>query len=281
MIATDSPGCSWILADGHVHFYKRFSERSCFDWALHNFNQAATRLELEDAVEHVLFLTESADDDWFRSTRLAMLKGLEIQFGSYRCRPTDEENSLCLETESCERIFVIAGRQIVSSERLEILALGLNRAYADGQPLHKTLENLLAVDCLAVLPWGAGKWTGKRRRIVVNLFRDAAFADVFIGDSGNRPYFWPCPDLSGPPGGVAPRNLPGSDPLPLRNQERRIGSFGFVLKGPLNTRQPFTDLKRRIKEATGAIRTFGTEEGLLSFFLNQTAMQLRRFRKSS
>ena len=279
MVATDSHTCRWILADGHVHVYKRFSERSCFDWASHNFNQAASLLKLAHAVEHVLFLTESADTNWFDSKRLALHNGSKSPSDSYRCVPTDEDNSLCFETEAFQRIFVIAGRQIVSSERLEVLALGLKETYGDGQPLKKILSDLQTIDCLAVLPWGAGKWTGKRKQIVESLFRDAAFADVFLGDSGNRPYFWPYPNFSDHSGRGAPRNLPGSDPLPLNNQERRIGSFGFVIKGDLNNQKPCKDLIRTIKEETGVIKTFGKTEGLLPFLYNQTAMQLRRYRK--
>jgi hypothetical protein len=274
MTASDSHHCGGILADAHVHIYRRFSERACFDWAVHNFNRAASRLKLEQPVERVLFLTESADHHWFAGKRHALHEQSSNTPDPYVCISTEEPNSLYFETESSERIWVIAGRQIVSRERLEVLALGLVEPYADGQPLKRILADLRAIDCISVLPWGAGKWTGKRRRLVETVFRDPACADVFLGDSGNRPYFWRYPGFSDQSGQSAPRNLPGSDPLPLNNQERRIGSYGFMLKGPLNSRKPFNDLRRKITEA-GAIETFGRQEQLLQFLYSQTAMQLR------
>ncbi len=275
MDANDPHTQSWILADGHVHVYRRFSERSCLEWALRNFNQAASRLKLGNAVDQVLFLTESADHDWFAGKRQAARHGSNSRVGRFACVATDEANSLCFENDSSERLFVIAGRQIVSSERLEVLALGLVEPYADGQPLKSILADLRATECISVLPWGAGKWTGKRRRLVETVFQDPACADVFLGDSGNRPYFWRYPGFSDQSGHGAPRNLPGSDPLPLSNQERRIGSYGVMLRGPLNSRKPFNDLKKKITEA-GAIETFGRQEQLFQFLFSQTAMQLRK-----
>jgi hypothetical protein len=270
----------WILADGHVHIHDRFSEYSCLDWAVNNFNTTATLLELTGHIDHVLFLAESSSANWFIKQHNFADQGLFNERTSYRCTVTEENMSLCFENSSADRLFVIAGRQIISSERLEVLALGLVGTYPDGQPLRRIVSDIRESGCIAVLPWGAGKWLGVRRHCITSLLMDTQDAGLFLGDSGNRPSFWPLPAFFNPPEQCAPGNLPGSDPLPLTHQEKRIGSYGFLLQGPLDPYIPFQDLRKKLTEKTTSIRTFGEPEGLLPFLFNQTAMQLNRFGKS-
>lgn len=270
---------SWILADGHVHIHDRFTEYSCLDWALNNFSKAAALLELSGHIDRILFLTESSSTNWFEEKYNLAVQGLFNQRNHYRCVVTEENMSLCFENASADRLFVIAGRQIISSEKLEVLALGLSEDYPDGQPLRKILSDI-RIGCIAVLPWGVGKWLGVRKHVIASLLMDIPDTGIFLGDSGNRPFFWPLPAFFNPPGQRVPGNLPGSDPLPLADQEKRIGSYGFLLPGPLNQQKPFQDLRRKLFEHTTPIRTFGKPEGLFPFFFNQTAMQLNRFGKS-
>jgi hypothetical protein len=271
---------SWIFADGHVHIHKQFAEYACLDWALNNFNNAAALLEPSDHIDRVLFLTESSSVNWFDKQRNFAEQGLIDRPNPYRCVVTEEKNSLYFENESSDRIFIIAGRQIVSSERLEVLALGLNEPYPEGRPLRKILSDILENGCIAVLPWGVGKWLGARKHVIATLLMDRPQGSIFLGDSGNRPFFWPLPTFFNPPGQQPPGNLPGSDPLPLAGQEKRIGSYGFLLPGPLDQQKPFRDLRKKILEQRTTIRIFGKSERLFPFISNQAAMQLNRLGKS-
>jgi hypothetical protein len=270
----------WILADGHVHIHDRFPEYSCLDWALNNFNEATALLELTGHIDHVLFLTESSSVNWFTKQHNLADQGLFNERAPYQCTITEENMSLRFENSSANRLFIIAGRQIISSERLEVLALGLSGTYPDGQPLRQILSDIRERGCLTILPWGVGKWLGARRHIIASLFMDSPDAGIFLGDSGNRPFFWPLPAFFNPPGKRAPGNLPGSDPLPLAHQEKRIGSYGFLLQGALDSHMPFQDLRKKLTENTTPIRTFGEPEKLFPFLFNQAAMRLNRFGKS-
>jgi hypothetical protein len=270
----------WILADGHVHIHKQFAEDACLDWALNNFNKAAALLNLSDHIDRVLFLTESSSINWFAQQHMITKQGLFDQHNHYRFVITEENISLCVENDSSDRLFVIAGRQIISSEKLEVLALGLSADYPDGQPLRTILSDIRKNDCIAVLPWGVGKWLGTRKHVIASLLMDLPQGNVFLGDSGNRPFFWPLPAFFNRSGQQPPGNLPGSDPLPLVNQEKRIGSYGFLLQGPLDQQKPFQDLKIKIFANRTTIKTFGEPERLFSFLSNQAAMQLNRFAKS-
>jgi hypothetical protein len=269
----------WILADGHVHIHDPLIEYSCLDWALKNFSKVAGLLNLTGYIDHILFLAESASANWFAKQYSLAVQSLFNPPDRYRCSVTEENMSLCFENDSADRLFVIAGRQIISSERLEVLALGLNGDYPDGQPLRKIISDIRESDCIAVLPWGVGKWLGARKYIITSLLADIPDTGIFLGDSGNRPFFWPLPAFFNPSGQGGLGNLPGSDPLPLAHQEKRIGSFGFLLQGPLNQHLPFQELKKRLIEDSTPIRTFGETERLFPFLWNQTAMQLSRFKK--
>jgi hypothetical protein len=277
MKSSTSQQHGWILADGHVHIHGRFPEYSCLDWAVNNFNTTTTHLELTGHIDHVLFLAESSSANWFAKQHNLAERGLFVEQSSYRCTVTKEDMSLCFENSAADRLSVIAGRQIISSERLEVLALGLAGTYPDGQPLRKIVSDIRESGCIAVLPWGVGKWLGVRRHCITSLLKDTPDTGLFLGDNGNRPFFWPLPTFFNAPEHSAPGNLPGSDPLPLAHQEKRIGSYGFLLQGPLDPYIPFQDLRKKLSEKTTPIRTFGEPEGLFSFLFNQTAMQLNRF----
>ncbi len=82
---------------------------------------------------------------------------------------TSEENSLLCFNSNGHKIFFIAGRQIVTSEKLEVLALGLREDFKDNKPIEEVIDYIILKNALPVIPWGVGKWSGKRGAIVENL----------------------------------------------------------------------------------------------------------------
>lgn len=52
----------------------------------------------------------------------------------------------------------MAGRQIVTAEKLEVLALGTDLDIDDGRPIREVLSLVTENGGLPVIPWGAGKW---------------------------------------------------------------------------------------------------------------------------
>ena len=81
-------------------------------------------------------------------------------------------------------LFVIAGRQIVTAEKIEVLALGTRAMVDDGAPLASVLEWCRRNGAFAVLPWGVGKWMGRRRRIVLDILKRCDPTRVALGDNG-------------------------------------------------------------------------------------------------
>src|SRR5690606_7800616 len=147
---------------------------------------------------------------------------------------------------------------------LEVLALGLAGKRADGRPLDTVLGELEG-EALAVLPWGAGKWLGRRGRLV----REARERrEVLLGDNGGRPAFWREPLLEGA------RALAGSDPLPLPGRERKIGSYGSSLQAHISEERPGADLIAALR--TAPLEPFGAPESPMGFLRDQLELRLGR-----
>lgn len=189
-----------------------------------------------------------------------------------RLRPrllaTSEPEALWLD--GTRRLLVLAGRQIVSSEGLEILGLATMARIEDGAPAADIVARLDAEDALVVLPWGVGKWLGRRGRIVDELLAAAKPGRLFLGDNGGRPGFWPVPRFAGR------RLLSGSDPLPLPGSSVSIGRSGSLVRGELAMEAPSASLKRILRDGGASVVPFGNMEGPLRFFANQVRLRLAR-----
>lgn len=269
---------SWILGDGHVHIHESFQLKVLFDAALHNFQHTARSLDIEGNIDRILLLTESAGADFFDHIRRVN----HIPTGStdgFTVQPTDDPNCLRIESTDGRVLHIIAGRQIVTAESLEVLALGLDQSYPDGKPITAVLEDLKTKNCLMTLPWGAGKWLGKRGKIIRETVQAFKNGKLFLGDNGNRPFFWPLPGIFSESGKKGIANIPGSDPLPFKNQEKRIGSFGFLVPGHVNPATPCQSLFRILTETDIAIQSYGKTEKLLPFLFHQISMQLVKTRR--
>lgn len=270
---------TWILGDAHVHLRSLSRLASLARAAQWNFLAAEQALCAGERAERFLFLTESAGDSAF--AHLESLAGsLPENLGIPTIHPTGEDNSLRLEMADGCGVHVVAGRQIVTRESIEVLALGLNRSYADGAPLALVLNELAQEQVLTVLPWGVGKWLGRRGKLIAEVLAGWHGDRLFLGDNGNRPFFWPLPDWFRQCGRSGFRNLPGSDPLPLPGQEERIGGYGFGCQGAIDHARPFHSVATLLRDSATAIHPYGAPAGLFRFFNNQLRLRLPGKRQS-
>lgn len=260
-----------ILVDAHVHIHDRFSLSRLVLISLQNFRTVLNRYRIRERFEAVLLLSESEGVDRFR--QLSGLIGEDTE-ADFQVSRTDEPTSLRIETSGGQYLTVIAGRQIVTAERLEVLALGYHDGYPDGRPLAYVLQDLEESGCLRVLPWGAGKWLGRRKAIVAHLISTWSGGPIYVGDNGNRPKFWPLPALFNEARARGIYNLPGSDPLPFDGQEKKAGGNGFLLRGELAADTPFQSLRALLQAHPERIIPFGNQEKPIPFFKHQIAMQL-------
>lgn len=263
---------SRVRADTHVHFHECYDEGRFLD-------AAARALGVAEPASHcvgaALCLTESFGANWFE--RLAERgNDAAIEGTRWRVFLTSEPNSVLVRSNDGKAVAIIAGRQIVCREGLEVLALGLREVIADRQPIREVMKQVSESPAIAVLPWGFGKWLGKRGEIVRDLVENPP-CPFLLGDNGGRLAMLREPRLLRQ---ARDRNLavmPGTDPFPFSWDDSRVGTYGIEWEGTLSESSPFSDLKDLILDSTNSGRTFGRLERLLPFVRNQVAIQLRRF----
>jgi len=261
------------LVDAHVHIHPGFDPVRFLEGALSNVRRGAARLGLSADTPGWLLLTETARDHAFAA--FADRAG-GAAAGGWSLRATAEADSLVASRDGREVLGVVAGRQIVTREGLEVLALGTMANFADGAGLDKTLAEVRDASALPVLPWGVGKWSGRRGDVIAERIRNAAPGELFVGDNGNRLAAAPRPrllDVAEASGLVV---LPGSDPLPLAGAEAQVASFGFVLEAPLAAERPAAGLKGRIRALAASPPVFGRPAAPAAFVRNQILMQMRK-----
>ena len=164
-----------------------------------------------------------------------------------------------------EKAAAIAGRQIACKERVEILALGTEVEFKDGIPAKDAIMQALDVGALPVLAWGIGKWLLSRAKVVDSLLDAFTPAQLAIGDSALRPFFWgePIPMRRARKAGYT--ILHGSDPLPRPAEELRAGKYGDILDAPdFDPSKPIApQVMKLLRE--GAPRQVGRRAGLFEF----------------
>ena len=268
---TPSPGLPGALVDAHVHIHPRFVLSDFFDHAAANFDAVARECGADDDTPGCLMLTECAWDHRFEGMREAVGRSV----GNWRLSATEESVSIHVTAEGKRPLVVIAGRQLVTAERLEVLALGTDRRFEDGLPIDAAIARARAVGAMAVIPWGFGKWTGKRGRIVERMITSTDRGRFFIGDNGGRLH-WGTPPLFEVAVKSGLRILPGSDPLPFSNQISRPGTTGFALPGAFDQRRPYESIRESLMTTAEQPLMFGKGVCVSAFLYSQIAMQLRK-----
>ena len=265
----DKGRTSWIFGDAHVHLHDSFDFDLLFNSAYNRFQQTAISLNIHKKIYCFLLLTESRGNNMFSRLRDAP----EI-INTFSIKKTAETNTLWLSNSDTATMFLVAGKQIVTQESLEVLAIGLDTPYPDGQPLVHVMNMLKKRNLPMILPWGAGKWFGRRGRIIKNTIDNFHSSLFFLGDNSNRPFFWPKSPLFRQAELKSIFNLQGSDPLPFPGQEKKVGNFGFYLPGTVNPEMPFQSLIKLLSTVNRQPGSFGKLEKTFPFFHHQLSMQL-------
>jgi hypothetical protein len=267
---------SAVLVDAHVHIHDCFDLAEFLDAAARNFSAAAAAQSLAAGYVSVLCLTETCRARKFeqlRSLAESCTDGGVVEGSTWRVYATAEPISISADHPEFGRIHIIAGKQIVVAERLEVLALGCAKSWADGLPASEVIDGVTSSGAVAVLPWGFGKWLGRRGRILRSLLEQHHSQCLFLGDNSGRPIFFAEPNEFELGRRLGLKVLPGTDPLPFASEARRAGSFGGLVDGLVSDLKPWTDLCRHLVQPDLTIQPFGRLETPLRFLRNQLAMQ--------
>lgn len=129
-------------------------------------------------------------------------------------------------------LWILAGRQIVSAERIEVCSLFSDAPIDDGAPARDILRAILAAGGLPALDWAPGKWLGARGALVRQLVAEFPPAQMVLIDTSLRFRGWPAPRLYAQARKQGRAVLAGSDPLPFAGEEDVAGTYHCAFSIP-------------------------------------------------
>lgn len=250
-----------LFVDAHVHIYPNFDLERAIRDSLQNFQRAAK--DQTDAVK-IWLLTERSDCHFFRDALTRRPHGFYFA-------ATSEDEALQVRDRVTDEplLYVIAGRQLISADRLEICALATLLERPDGTM--GTADLVAAVHQaggVAAINWAPGKWFGARGEIVRRLFSDFS-QELFISDTTMRPTVWRTPKLMASAVRGGSRVLCGSDPLPFAGEERLIASYVCKLVGAFDRDRPAQSLKALFRQPGTTFTACGHRSGPFTFLRRQ------------
>jgi len=266
-----------IYIDAHVHLHDSFHLISFFNHIEQNIQSILKSPTEPSRISCCMFLTEPFNANYFERIQnkdLAFTRSGPNKPNGWRILSTSESVSMLVINGVGFRIFLIAGQQLQTAEGLEVLAVAPNYRVSEGKPLEQMISEVIEADGLAIIPWGFGKWMGRRGKVLRGILERSKPAEFFLGDNGGRPKFLPEPYLFRLAKQKSIRILPGSDPLPFPNEVNRAGSFGLLFKGEINRQKPADDLKIKLTNPEHEFEVFGQLETAARFFKHQVLMQL-------
>ena len=245
-----------VAGDGHFHLYPCHEPATAIGNLIHNLDLAAKSargFEPGQDIFKIAFLAESKQHDYFHK----ILKN-EINFRriGFEILAGPEEHCISFVKQGKQELCLAAGRQVVTSEKLEILGLGMEEIVPDGIPAEEVIEKVIAADGLPVLAFSPGKWLFNRGKIAFAL-AERHQENLLIGDSALRPLGWGEPEIMRQAKANNIAVLPGSDPLPLPGDEKHAGCYGFIYQGSFDRDKPLTSMKEIVATMPQAILPAG------------------------
>lgn len=241
-----------IAGDGHFHLYPCYDLPQAISNLMRNLGlmaASARGLAPEEDVFKIAFLAESKQHDYFHKIQKKEIDfrtiGLEVLAGG-------EEHCVALGKQGKQALCLIAGRQIVTREKLEILGLGMEEVVPDGLSAEEAVEKVIATGGRPVLAFAPGKWLFKRAGLVRHLAEKYG-QNLIVGDSALRPLGWGAPEIMRRARANHIAVLPGSDPLPMPGEEKSAGCYGFIYQGLFDTTRPLTAMNEIILNSPAAI----------------------------
>jgi hypothetical protein len=218
-----------------------------------------------------LWLTDPPEERSFRRLSRRLGHG---RINRWSLSQTAEPTSLVARHESGDRVLLLAGRQISTRERLEVLALGTELDLRSGRSLGDTIAAVRESEAIALIPWGFGKWWFRRGRLLAATLASSPGHGLLVGDNAGRPRVIPRSPLFELAASKGIYNVPGSDPLPLRWEIRKPGRLGCFLEGPLDLSRPVAFLTAMLYGLRSQPPLFGRPESLPRFALSQVGLRL-------
>ena len=262
--------------DGHVHLEHEGMFLDLLENSLANMRLAVGGKQHTQPLQGLLLLAELAGQSWGSVVHNWAESGKQFTGKHiWHLRLASDSDAVICENKQGDQLCCIIGQQVNTVENIELLLFGSKTPY-EKQPLIESVTHALQEDSLVIVPWGVGKWLGKRGELVTNMLVDTELTGYYLGDNGNRPWFWKT---------VAPfdvakeKQIPlicGSDPLFLPGEVKRVGSYGNIVPKQLNLEYPLQSLMDALEEKTVSLVPYGQLQKMYSFFISQIRLRFAR-----
>lgn len=259
-----------IVADTHLHLYPCYDMGRAFACLADNLAVLS-----EDAGVLLGFMAERHDCDSFSALLNGSVEagaGWNIQAGAdgksvtVRASGTGDRERPSSSARRPAELCLLPGRQVVTVERLEVLALAMTGSIPDGLPAVEAVEMSIENGGIPVLAWAPGKWFFRRGRIVRDLLDRCDPGSLLIGDTSLRPGIWPEPILMRTAREKGFRVVAGSDPLPFPGEESVMGTYASFLDGSFNSADALNSARELLSSRLPAVPA-GRRGGLLRVLL--------------
>lgn len=265
-----------LLCDGHVHLEHQDHFPDLLDNCLSNMRKAVESSE-ELPVKGLLLIAELPGQSW-RSVLLERAEKGEDIAGktTWSLRLAGQKNVIICENGNGDQLVCATGQQVNTAEKLELLLFGHNEPY-HRESILISVEKNVNQGSLVVIPWGVGKWLGKRGEKVSQLLQNDTVTGYFLGDNGNRPAIW----KSIPQFTLARKKkiplLAGTDPLLLPGQIDRVGGYGtLVSEEPVNSFSIPEIIE--LLQKSSPMKTYGRLQSLFRFVTAQIGLRLAKIK---
>lgn len=252
--------------DTHVHVYHCYEANAFLSRAVSNsrmMNPGATL---------ILCLTESRGFDFFQELKTRAVDNNPIS--GWSASMIEGQPAVALN-KADQNLIIIAGRQVITKQGLEVLALFNDLHYDDGLDIQVVIDKINENKGVAVLPWGVGKWLGKRGTVIKSLLNNNNPAKLAIADISGRPALWPEPEQFRLARYSGYNCLYGTDPLPFRSEQLRIASAGMVMNLSSDPSQAVAELKEKLYTQAGE-NFFGQRISAFRFLKDQLMLRLNK-----
>jgi hypothetical protein len=263
------------MVDGHVHIYDCYDLNQFFDEAINNLGLIfRENYPNETQFQRILLLTESRDNDFFTRFRKEPTLSPNSQ---YQFQRTKEEASLLLTKKDKPLCYLVQGRQIVTKEKLEILSIASSKKIDDGHAIEKGLGEIRDNKDMALLAWGFGKWSFRRGKTIANILDANKYPYLMLCDNSSRPTFSITPPQFKRAKGKGIPIIAGSDPLPFKGEEFKVGTYGFSVKGNFDPYKPAKSLIDLLISKNLTVDIFGRRDSVFKFFKRQSKIYIKKY----
>jgi len=228
-----------LILDTHVHIYSCYPPEDTLLASIKRMMDGCSDIATDCDTVFGLCLTERHDCNFFEQWKA---DPLSFPSGHLTIEPAGDDVTLLLRAPDHPPVYLFAGYQINTQERIEVLSLGAARRFDDKKPIRDTIEAVQDLGGIPVLCWAPGKWFFERGRIVKQLI-DELGDKILLADTTLRPMGWPTPRLFtyGQSQGLSV--IAGSDPLPFAGDEQYAGSYVTCYQEKFDPSTPAASLR--------------------------------------